>query len=227
MSLTRMMIPEEYVFDVFGAVCCEESLEYMCAECIDAFQELEKYFVDNICGGSEQFAWTLMNALHHKANKGEPSNIESRVRLRNKANTQNTDEFYIEYIGTILALYESINDDVLVANYQYRMSDDTIDAILTNYEVITTSYATNIYYNAKEVFSGFINTSVLSVEETMSMIYDYYESCNNLELDDEYVIKDAIANYDHHKVLIYLAKVCRENALDELEYLESIKLNCV
>ena len=55
-------------------------------ECNDAFQELETHFVNVVCGGSEQYAWELINAIAYRTTNGKPYDIEMLMRLRNRVN---------------------------------------------------------------------------------------------------------------------------------------------
>ena len=162
MKLKRTKLPENYdVIDVFAAQCQGQDNEDLSPECNDAFQELESYFVNTVCGGSEQFAWALINAIDHRARNGKPHDIESLIRLGSRAQHSEDDVPYINYIGVILSIYESINTDVLVANYQYIIPRETVDEILNNYDELTTTHSVTMYNNAKEVFSRYINTEVI------------------------------------------------------------------
>ena len=82
-----------------------------------------------------------------------------------------------------------------------------------------------MYHHTKEVFSRYINTDIISADEAITTLYDYYESSNNLDLDDEDCIRQALAEGNHNKTLVYFNKVCRDNAMDKLEYLETVKFN--
>ena len=226
MKLQRTKLPENYdVIDAFAALCKRQDSEDLSPECNDTFQELESYFVNTVCGGSEQFAWALINAINHRATNGKLHDIESLIRLRNRAQRSEDDTCYLNYIGAILSIYESINTDVLVANYQYMIPRETIDEILTNYDELTTTYSVSMYNHAKDVFSNFINTEVISADEAVTLLYNYYESNNNLDLDDEECIRQAIADDDYNRLLVYFIKVCRDDAMDKLSYLDTVKFN--
>nr|DAT37269.1 MAG TPA: hypothetical protein [Caudoviricetes sp.] len=224
MKLKRTKLPENYdVIDVFAAQCQGQDNEDLSPECNDAFQELESYFVNTVCGGSEQFAWALINAIDHRARNGKPHDIESLIRLGSRAQHSEDDVPYINYIGVILSIYESINTDVLVANYQYIIPRETVDEILNNYDELTTTHSVTMYNNAKEVFSRYINTEVIPADEAVTLLYNYYESNNNLDLDDEYYIRQAIADEDYNKLLVYFIKVCRDDAMDKIAYADTVK----
>lgn len=105
MKLQRTKLPENYdVIDVFAAQCQGQDNEDLSPECNDVFQELESYFVNNICKGSEQFVWVLINAIDYRAKNGKPHNIESLIRLRSRAERSEDDTPYINYIGAILSI---------------------------------------------------------------------------------------------------------------------------
>ena len=224
MKLKRTKLPENYdVIDVFAAQCQGQDNEDLSHECNDVFQELESYFVNNICGGSEQFAWALINAIDHRATNGKLRDIESLIRLRSRAERSEDDTHYINYIGVILSIYETINTDVLVANRQYIIPRETIDEILNNYNELTTTHSVTMYNNAKEVFSRYINTEIIPADEAVTLLYNYYEYNNGLDLDDEDCIRQAIADEDYNKLLVYFIKVCRDDVIDKIAYTDTVK----
>lgn len=192
--------------------------------CNEAFQELESHFVRNVCGGSEQIAWDFVDALSYEATVGKPFDMNFIVGLAHAATVSQNDKFYLKYVGVLLSMYERINTDVLVATNQYRMYDNTIGAITSNYNEVTVTYALWIYQQAREVFSGFINTNIVSADDAAAILFRYYQSQNTAGLSNEYVIRQALADGDHIKALVYLIIVCKANASEALKYLEGIRL---
>ena len=75
-----------------------------------------------------------------------------------------------------------------------------------------------------EVFSGFINTNIISADDAAAIMFRYYQSQNTAGLSIEHVIRQALADGDHIKALVYLIIVCKANASEALKYLEGIKL---
>ena len=130
--LERKLIDGKYVMEVLNGVQQGLDTEDLSYPCNEAFQELETSFVSNVCGGSEQCAWDFIDALAYEATGGKPYDMNFIVGLAHAATVSKSDMFYIKYMGVLLSLYERINTDVLVANNQYRMSDDTVHAILSN-----------------------------------------------------------------------------------------------
>ena len=222
--LERKMVDGKYVMEVLNAVSRgldNEDLSYACNE---AFQELESHFVRNVCGGSEQIAWDFIDALSYEATVGKPYDMNFIVGLAHAATVSPKDIFYLKYMGVLLSLYERINTDVLVATNQYRMYDNTIGALTSNYNEVTVTYALWVYQQAKDVFSGFINTDVISADDAAAIMFRYYQSQNTAGLSIENCIRQALADGDHIKALVYLIIVCKANASEALKYLEGIRL---
>ena len=222
--LERKIIDGKYVMEVLNAVSRGSDNEDLSYACNEAFQELESHFVRNVCGGSEQIAWDFIDALAYEATVGKPYDMNFIVGLAHAATVSPKDIFYLKYMGVLLSLYERINTDVLVANNQYRMYDNTIGALTSNYNEVTVTYALWVYQQAKDVFSGFINTNVISADDAAAMLFRYYQSQNTAGLSIENVIRQALADGDHIKALVYLIIVCKANASEALKYLEGIRL---
>ena len=222
--LERRIVDGKYVMEVLNAVSRGSDNEDLSYGCNEAFQELESHFVRNVCGGSEQIAWDFMDALSYEAIVGKSFDMNFIVGLAHAATVSKDDIFYLKYMGVLLSLYERINTDVLVANNQYRMHDNTIGALTSNYNEVTITYALWIYQQAREVFSGFINTNVISADDAAAILFRYYQSQNTTGLSNEYVIRQALADGDHIKALVYLIIVCKANASEALKYLEGIRL---
>lgn len=222
--LERKIVDGKYVMEVLNAVSRGSDNEDLSDACNEAFQELELHFVRNVCGGSEQIAWDFVDALAYEATVGKPYDMNFIVGLAHAATVSPKDIFYLKYMGVLLSLYERINTDVLVANNQYRMHDNTIGAITSNYNEVTATYALWIYQQAREVFAGFINTNVISADDAAGILFRYYQSQNTAGLSIEYVIRQALADGDHIKALVYLIIVCKANASEPLKYLEGIRL---
>lgn len=222
--LERRIVDGKYVMEVLNAVSRGSDNEDLSYACNEAFQELESHFVRNVCGGSEQIAWDFVGALSYEATAGKPFDMNFIVGLAHAATASQSDLFYLKYMGVILSLYERINTDVLVANNQYRMHDNTIGAITSNYNEVTVTYALWIYQQAKDVFSGFINTNIISADDAAGILFRYYQSQNTAGFGIEHVIRQALADGDHVKALVYLIIVCKANASEALKYLEGIKL---
>lgn len=178
----------------------------------------------NVCGGSEQIAWDFVDALSYEATVGKPNDMNFIIGLAHAATVSQNDKFYLKYMGVLLSMYERINTDVLVANNQYRMHDNTVGALTSNYNEVTVTYALWVYQQAKDVFSGFINTNVISADDAAVIMFRYYQSQNTAGLSIEHVIRQALADGDHVKALVYLIIVCKANASEALKYLEGIRL---
>lgn len=221
--LERILVNDGYVAEVFNVVSQNGDVEDLSCECNEAFQNLETHFVNGVCGGSEQYAWDLIEAIAREATCGKPCDMILVTGIGHLAMTKSEDSFYIKYMGVLLSMYERINTDVLVPNYQYRMSDDTVANILQNYKELTTTYAAAMYLHAKDVFSGFINTAVIPVDKAVLKLYRYYKG--DSYLTDEECLRQAFADGDHHKALVYFIKACRVNAHDTLNYIDGVKLN--
>lgn len=222
--LERKIVDGKYVMEVLNAVSRGSDNEDLSDACNEAFQELESHFVRNVCGGSEQIAWDLVDALSYEATVGKPYDMNFIVGLAHAATVSPKDIFYLKYMGVLLSLYERINTDVLVANNQYRMYDNTIGALTSNYNEVTVTYALWVYQQAKDVFSGFINTNVISADDAAAILFRYYQSQNTAGLGIEHIIRQALADGDHIKALVYLIIVCKANASEALKYLEGIRL---
>ncbi len=222
--LERRLVEDKLVVELMGAIQQGSDNEDLSDACNEAFQELESHFVRNVCGGSEQIAWDFVDALSYEATVGKPFDMNFIIGLAHAATVSPKDIFYLKYMGVLLSLYERINTDVLVANNQYRMYDNTIGAITSNYNEVTVTYALWIYQQAREVFSGFINTNVISADDAAAIMFRYYQSQNIAGLSIENVIRQALADGDHIKALVYLIIVCKANASEPLKYLEGIRL---
>ena len=225
--LERRLVDDNLVVELMGAIQQGLDSEDLSDACNTAFQELETHFVNNVCNGSEQYAWEFIDALAYEATVGKPYDMNFVVGLRHAATVSKDDMFYLKYMGVLLSLYESVNTDVLVANNQYMMSTDTVNMILLNYNEITVTYALGVYLHAKEVFSGFINPFVIPVDNAVNILYRYYQSQNTAGLSIENSIRQALAEADYCKALVYLIMICRANASDVLQYLESVRLNSI
>ena len=222
--LERKIVDGKYVMEVLNAVSRGSDNEDLSDACNEAFQELESHFVRNVCGGSEQIAWDFVDALAYEATVGKPYDMNFIVGLAHAATVSQNDKFYLKYMGVLLSMYERINTDVLVANNQYRMHDNTVGALTSNYNEVTVTYALWVYQQAKDVFSGFINTNVISADDAAAIMFRYYQSQNTTGLSIEHVIRQALADGDHVKALVYLIIVCKANASEALKYLEGIRL---
>lgn len=222
--LERKIVDGKYVMEVLNAVSRGSDNEDLSDACNEAFQELESHFVRNVCGGSEQIAWDFVDALAYEATVGKPYDMNFIVGLAHAATVSPKDIFYLKYMGVLLSMYERINTDVLVATNQYRMYDNTIGAITSNYNEVTVTYALWVYQQAREVFSGYINTNIISADDAATILFRYYQSQNTAGLSIEYVIRQALADGDHIKALVYLIIVCKANASEALKYLEGIRL---
>lgn len=222
--LERKIVDGKYVMEVLNAVSRGSDNEDLSDACNEAFQELESHFVRNVCGGSEQIAWDFVDALAYEATVGKPYDMNFIVGLAHAATVSPKDIFYLKYMGVLLSLYERINTDVLVANNQYRMYDNTIGALTSNYNEVTVTYALWVYQQAKDVLSGFINTNVISADDAAAILFRYYQSQNTAGLSNEYVIRQSLADGDHIKALVYLIIICKANASEALKYLEGIRL---
>ena len=173
--LEGRIVDGKYVMEVLNGVQQGLDNEDLSDGCNEAFQELEAHFVRNVCGGSEQIAWDFIDALFYEATAGKPFDMNFIVGLAHAATVSPKDIFYIRYMGVLLSMYERINTDVLVANNQYRMLDNTIGALTSNYNEVTVTYALWIYQQAKDVFSGFINTNIISADDAAAIMFRYYQ----------------------------------------------------
>ena len=222
--LERRLVDDNLVVELMGAIQQGLDNEDLSDACNEAFQELESHFVRNVCGGSEQIAWDFVDALSYEATVGKPFDMNFIIGLRHAATVSQDDKFYLKYMGVLLSMYERINTDVLVANNQYRMHDNTMGALISNYNEVTVTYALWIYQQAREVFSGFINTNIISADDAAGILFRYYQSQNTAGLSIEHVIRQSLADGDHIKALVYLIIVCKANASEALKYLEGIRL---
>lgn len=222
--LERKIVDGKYVMEVLNAISRGSDNEDLSYGCNEAFQELEAHFVRNVCGGSEQIAWDFVDALSYEATVGKPVDMNFIIGYAHHATVAPKDIFYIRYMGVLLSMYERMNTDVLVANNQYRMHDNTVGALTSNYNEVTVTYALWIYQQAREVFSGFINTNIISADDAAAILFRYYQSQNTAGLSIENVIRQALADGDHIKALVYLIIVCKANASEALKYLEGIRL---
>lgn len=222
--LERRIVDGKYVMEVLNAVSRGSDNEDLSDGCNEAFQDLEAHFVRNVCGGSEQIAWDFTDALSYEATVGKPFDMNFIVGLAHAATVSPKDIFYLKYMGVLLSMYERINTDVLVANNQYRMHDNTVGALTSNYNEVTVTYALWVYQQAKDVFSGYVNTNIISADDAAAILFRYYQSQNTAGLSNEYVIRQALADGDHIKALVYLIIVCKANASEALKYLEGIRL---
>ena len=222
--LERRLVDDNLVVELMGAIQQGLDNEDLSDACNEAFQELESHFVRNVCGGSEQIAWDFVDALSYEATVGKPFDMNFIIGLRHAATVSQDDKFYLKYMGVLLSMYERINTDVLVANNQYRMHDNTMGALISNYNEVTVTYALWIYQQAREVFSGFINTNIISADDAAAILFRYYQSQNTAGLSIEHVIRQSLADGDHIKALVYLIIVCKANASEALKYLEGIRL---
>ena len=222
--LERKIVDGKYVMEVLNAVSRGSDNEDLSDACNEAFQELESHFVRNVCGGSEQIAWDFIDALAYEATVGKPYDMNFIVGLAHAATVSPKDIFYLKYMGVLLSMYERINTDVLVATNQYRMYDNTIGALTSNYNEVTVTYALWVYQQAKDVFSGFINTNIISADDAAAILFRYYQSQNTAGLGIEHIIRQSLADGDHVKALVYLIIVCKANASEALKYLEGIRL---
>lgn len=222
--LERRIVDGKYVMEVLNGVQQGLNNEDLSDGCNEAFQDLEAHFVRNVCGGSEQIAWDFIDALSYEATASKPFDMNFIIGLAHAATVSQNDKFYLKYMGVLLSMYERMNTDVLVANNQYRMPDNTIGAITSNYNEVTVTYALGVYQQAREVFSGFINTNVISADDAAAIMFRYYQSQNTAGFGIEHVIRQALADGDHIKALVYLIIVCKANASEALKYLEGIRL---
>lgn len=208
MSLERVMIPEEYLTELENVVRDGGDITCLSNGAIEALQELETYFVNNVCNGSEQFAWTLMNAIRHSM--GVRYIHEILILLGADVVLGTSDAKYVKYIAIILSLYESINDDVLVAVNQCIIPDETREILLDDSDGYIEEYGSTIYDKVKAILSTHINSNVVDIPNIISVMYDYYESSNYRGIDDLSILEEAVADYDYNKAIVYLAIISKD-----------------
>lgn len=208
MSLERVMIPESYLTELENVVRDGGDITRLSDGAIEALQELETYFVNNVCNGSEQFAWTLMNAIRHSM--GVRYTHEILIMLGADVVLGTHDANYVKYISIILSLYESINDDVLVAVNQCIIPDETREVLLDDSDGYIEEYGSTIYDKVKAILSTHINSNVVDIPNIISVMYDYYESSNYRGIDDLSILEEAVADYDYNKTIVYLAIISKD-----------------
>ena len=208
MSLERVMIPEEYLTELENVVRDGGDITCLSNGAREALQELETYFVNNVCNGSEQFAWTLMNAIRHSM--GVRYIHEILILLGADVVLGTSDAKYVKYIAIILSLYESINDDVLVAVNQCIIPDETREILLDDSDGYIEEYGSTIYDKVKAILSTHINSNVVDIPNIISVMYDYYESSNYRGIDDLSILEEAVSDYDYNKAIVYLAIISKD-----------------
>lgn len=208
MSLERVMIPEEYLTELENVVRDGGDIICLSNGAREALQELETYFVNNVCNGSEQFAWTLMNAIRHSM--GVRYTHEILILLGADVVLGTSDAKYVKYIAIILSLYESINDDVLVAVNQCIIPDETREILLDDSDGYIEEYGSTIYDKVKAILSTHINSNVVDIPNIISVMYDYYESSNYRGIDDLSILEEAVSDYDYNKAIVYLAIISKD-----------------
>lgn len=210
MSLERVMIPEEYLFELVSVIKDGGDITYLSNNAINAFQGLETHFVNNVCNGSEQFAWTLMNAIRCNMGMGYTRTDELLTKLKVDITCDTSDTPYVNYTAVILSLYESINDDVLVAVNQCTIPDETREVLLDDSDGYIEEYGSTIYDKVKAILSTHINSNVVDISNIISVMYDYYESSNYRGVDDLSILEEAVMDYDYNKAIIYLAVISED-----------------
>lgn len=208
MSLERVMIPEEYLTELENVVRDGGDITRLSNGAREALQELETYFVNNVCNGSEQFAWTIMNAIRHSM--GVCYTHEILIMLGADVVLGTSDAKYVKYIAIILSLYESINDDVLVAVNQCIIPDETREILLDDSDGYIEEYGSTIYDKVKAILSTHINSNVVDIPNIISVMYDYYESSNYRGIDDLSILEEAVVDYDYNKAIVYLAIISKD-----------------
>lgn len=206
--LERKIVDGKYVMEVLNAVSRGSDNEDLSYGCNEAFQGLETHFVNNVCNGSEQFAWTLMNAIRHSM--GMRYTHEILIMLGADVVLGTSDANYAKYIAIILSLYESINDDVLVAVNQCTIPDETREILLDDSDGYIEEYGSTIYDKVKAILSTHINSNVVDIPNIISVMYDYYESSNYRGIDDLSILEEAVADYDYNKAIVYLAIISKD-----------------
>lgn len=208
MKLERVMIPEGYLIELVNVVRDCGDITCLSDGAIEALQGLETHFVSNVCNGSEQFAWTLMNAIRHSM--GVRYTHEILILLGADVVLGTSDAKYVKYIAIILSLYESINDDVLVAVNQCIIPDETREIILDDSDGYIEEYGSTIYDKVKAILSTHINSNVVDIPNIISVMYDYYESSNYRGIDDLSILEEAVSDYDYNKAIVYLAIISKD-----------------
>lgn len=207
MSLERVMIPENYLMELVNVIRDCGDITCLSDNAIEAFQGLETHFVKNVCNGSEQFAWTLMNAIRHAIHMGHIYTHEVLTKLGIEAAQNTSDTPYINYMAVILSLYESINDDVLVAVNQCIIPDETRRILLDDSDGYIEEYGSAIYEKVKAILSTHINSNVIDIPNIIQVLYYYYESSNYRGIDDLSILEEDITDYDYNKAIVYLAVI--------------------
>ena len=208
MNLERVTISEEHLTELENVVRDDGDITCLSNGAREALQELETYFVNNVCNGSEQFAWTLMNAIRHSM--GVRYTHEILIMLGADVVLGTSDANYVKYISIILSLYESINDDVLVAVNQCIIPDETREILLDDSDGYIEEYGSTIYDKVKAILSTHINSNVVDIPNIISIMYDYYESSNYRGIDDLSILEEAVADYDYNKAIVYLAIISKD-----------------
>lgn len=208
--LERKIIDGKYVMEVLNAVSRGSDTKDLSYGCNEAFQELEVHFVRNVCAGSEQIAWTLMNAIRHSMGVGYTRTDELLTKLRVQVAQDMSDAPYINYMAVILSLYESINDDVLVAVNQCVIPDETRVILIDDSDGYIEEYGSTIYDKVKIILSIHINSNVIDIDNIISVLYDYYESSNYRGVDDLSILEEAVMDYDYNKAIVYLAIISED-----------------
>lgn len=207
MKLERVMIPEGYLIELVNVIRDCGDITCLSDSAIEAFQGLETHFVKNVCNGSEQFAWTLMDAIRHTIHMGHIYTHEVLTKLGIEATQDTSDTPYINYMAVILSLYESINDDVLVAVNQCIIPDETRRILLDDSDGYIEEYGSTIYEKVKAILSAHINSNVIDIANIIQVLYYYYESSNYRGVDDLSILEEAVIDYDYNKAIVYLAVI--------------------
>ena len=208
--LERVMIPENYLMELANVIMNIGDVSELSDNAVQAFQGLETHFVNNVCNGSEQFAWTLMNAIRHSMGVGYTRTDELLTKLRVQVAQDMSDAPYINYMAVILSLYESINDDVLVAVNQCIIPDETRGILIDDSDGYIEEYGSTIYDKVKVILSIHINSNVIDIDNIISVLYDYYESSNYRGVDDLSILEEAVMDYDYNKAIVYLAIISED-----------------
>ena len=221
MRLERININADCVFDMFGEYCGDGDINNLTEECNDIFHKLEAHFVNVICSGSEECSWTLMNAIKYRVLGDKPVTIDTLVKLMNKAErNQDTDEDYINYISVILSLYENINDDKLIPNCPYNISQNVIYSMINRISELTTTYAPYTSTIVRETISEFVNTDVLGIDYVIDILYDYYDTSN--PSDDINCARTSLAGMSFIKAFVYIDKLCQSTIYSQMDFVKGI-----
>ena len=221
MRLERININSDYVFDMFSEYCGDGDINNLTEECNAAFQELEAHFVNDICDGSEECSWTLVNAIRYRVLGDKPVTIDTLVKLMNKAErNRDNDEDYINYISVILSLYENINDDKLIPNCPYNISQDVAHSMISRMLELTTTYAPYTSTIVRETISEFVNTDVLGIDYVVDILYDYYDTSN--PSDDINCARAALAGMNFINAFVYIDKLCQSTIYRQMDFVKGI-----